>query len=104
MNKKEFEMENENIITDDSEVEKGEIELQVDNEEIETHFKDQRELDPEEEAFKNEDDEEGGLQFKYSRATNRPIHFGKYIPFFKDSDGIPSVLIGPDCNNLITQL
>ena len=44
-------------------------------------------------ALKDEED----LLFRYSRATNRPIHYGNIIPLFKDKNGIPRVFIGPDC-------
>lgn len=38
------------------------------------------------------------VMYKYSRASNRPIYFGKYIPLLQDKYGIPKFLIGPDCN------
>ena len=34
--------------------------------------------------------------FKYSRASNKPIYFGKYIPLQTNNVGVPKFLIGPD--------
>lgn len=50
----------------------------------------------EKENFK-QDEEHDDLEFKYSRATNKSIHYGNYIPLFKNKEGIAQVLIGPDC-------
>lgn len=87
----------ENVTIEEENHDGGEIELQTEQGDIGVHFSSQIEIDPEEEAFKSGEDEEENLEFKYSRATNREIHYGKYIPLFKDKDGIPTIFIGPDC-------
>jgi hypothetical protein len=41
-------------------------------------------------------DEEVTL-YRYSRSTKRPIHYGNYLPIWKNPQGEPKILIGPDC-------
>ena len=35
--------------------------------------------------------------YKYSRATNRPIHYGRYLPLFKNEQGYPKYYLPKDC-------